>query len=62
MTQIKPNKPMSTDEARPSSIIWLTLIALITFGVWSYFAMLDEVTVGTGKVTPAAQEQVISSK
>ena len=61
MTKVTPSKSMSSDEARPSSIIWLTLIALITFGVWSYFAMLDEVTVGTGKVTPAAQEQVIES-
>lgn len=61
MTQVKSNKPLKPDEARASSIIWITLIALITFGVWSYFAMLDEVTVGTGKVTPADQEQVIES-
>lgn len=42
-------------------IIWLTLLGLSTFCVWAYFATLDEVTVGTGKVTPASQEQVIES-
>lgn len=44
-----------------SPIIWLSFIALVIFGAWSYFAVLDEVTVGTGKVTPASQEQIIES-
>ncbi|WP_376752947.1 HlyD family efflux transporter periplasmic adaptor subunit, partial [Atlantibacter hermannii] len=44
-----------------SSVIWLSLIGLVVFFVWAWFAMLDEVTVGTGKVTPSSHAQVIES-
>lgn len=44
-----------------SSVIWLSLIGLLMFFAWAWFAMLDEVTVGTGKVTPSSHAQVIES-
>jgi len=48
-------------EKRVSGIIWLSLLALVLFFVWAYFAVLDEVTVGTGKVTPSSRAQQIES-
>jgi len=49
------------DQKRVSGIIWLSLVALVVFFVWAYFAVLDEVTVGTGKVTPSTRAQQIES-
>lgn len=44
----------------------LRIIPIVSIGVlalfaWSYFAMLDEVAVGTGKVTPPSRSQIIQS-
>jgi len=44
-----------------SSVIWLTLAGLLIFVVWAWWAILDEVTVGTGKITPSTHAQVIES-
>jgi adhesin transport system membrane fusion protein len=44
-----------------SSVIWLTLLGLVVFIAWAMFAILDEVTVGTGKITPSTHAQVIES-
>jgi len=44
-----------------SSVIWLTLLGLLVFIAWATFAILDEVTVGTGKITPSTHAQVIES-
>ena len=44
-----------------SLVIWLSFLSLLALGIWSYYAILDEVTVGSGKVTPASQEQIIES-
>ncbi|PLR38988.1 HlyD family efflux transporter periplasmic adaptor subunit [Chimaeribacter arupi] len=49
------------DQKRVSGIILLSLVALVVFFVWAYFAVLDEVTVGTGKVTPSSRAQQIES-
>jgi adhesin transport system membrane fusion protein len=49
------------DQKRVSGIIWLSLLALVVFFVWAWFAVLDEVTVGTGKVTPSSRAQQIES-
>jgi adhesin transport system membrane fusion protein len=55
-------RDVMTAQKIPSSwIIWLSLLTLAAFGVWSYYAVLDEVTVGAGKVVPASQEQLIES-
>jgi len=44
-----------------SSVIWLTLAGLLIFVVWAWWAILDGVTVGTGKITPSSHAQVIES-
>jgi adhesin transport system membrane fusion protein len=47
--------------ARNRIIIWLISIIFVVFGVWSYFAVLDEVVRGPGKVVPSSRTQVIQS-
>lgn len=44
-----------------SSVVWLSLLGLILFFVWAGFATLDEVTVGSGKITPSSHSQQIES-
>lgn len=46
---------------RSSRIIWAGFLLLIALLVWSYFAVLVEVSTGTGKVVPTSKEQVIQS-
>jgi adhesin transport system membrane fusion protein len=36
-----------------------TLLAVIMFGVWAHYAVLDEVTRGQGRVVPSSKTQVI---
>jgi len=43
------------------SIIWLTLILVIVALVWSYFAEIEEITRGDGKVIPSRQIQVVQN-
>jgi adhesin transport system membrane fusion protein len=61
MTQVTVEHQLKTNEHRTSLIIWLCSAALVIFLVWAHFAILDEVTVGTGKVTPSSRAQVIES-
>ena len=61
MNDVETNDLIVAEKIPPSWVIWLSLLALIAFGIWSYFALLDEVTVGIGKVVPASQEQIIES-
>ena len=61
MTQVTVDRQLQTHERRTSLIIWLCSAALVIFLVWAHFAVLDEVTVGTGKVTPSSRAQVIES-
>ncbi|XOQ04343.1 MAG: Multidrug resistance efflux pump EmrA [Hafnia paralvei] len=44
-----------------SSVVWITLAGMVGFFIWAYFATLDEVTVGTGKVTTSIRAQLIES-
>ena len=47
---------------RRSHVLLLTVIvAICVFIGWAYFAVLDEVAVGDGKVIPSSKEQVIQS-
>lgn len=55
------DKDLARHERRTSAIIWLCSAALGVFLVWANFAQLDEVTVGSGKVTPSSRAQVIDS-
>ncbi len=52
------------DEVRLSKaklIIQIVTVILIVATVWAYFAVLDEVSSGDGKVVPISREQVIQS-
>lgn len=40
-------------------IIWVIVLVVAAFFSWSWFAVLDEVAVGEGRVTPSSQAQVI---
>nr|WP_024965127.1 HlyD family efflux transporter periplasmic adaptor subunit [Pantoea sp. IMH] len=61
MSLLLIDRSLKKNERRTSAIIWLCTAALILFFVWAHFAILDEVTVGTGKVTPLSHAQVIES-
>ena len=61
MSLILIDRSLKRNETRTSAIIWLCATALVVFFIWAHFAILDEVTVGTGKVTPSSRAQVIES-
>lgn len=61
MSLILVDRILKRNERKTSAIIWLCTAALVIFFVWAHFAILDEVTVGTGKVTPSSRAQVIES-
>ncbi|WP_053144237.1 HlyD family efflux transporter periplasmic adaptor subunit [Erwinia billingiae] len=61
MSLIMVDRGMKQNERKTSAIIWLCTAALVIFFIWAHFAILDEVTVGTGKVTPLSRAQVIES-
>ena len=46
---------------RSVRIMWAFFIIIIIGLVWSYFALLDEVATGEGKVIPASRDQIIQS-
>lgn len=49
------------DSRKPRYVLYLSVLAIFSFILWSKFAVLDEVAVGQGKVTPSSREQVIQS-
>lgn len=61
MSQLSMQDELARQGRFYSSVIWLTLIGLLVFIAWATFAILDEVTVGTGKITPSTHAQVIES-
>lgn len=42
-------------------VVWVVLLCLIALIVWAYFAVLDEVVRGEGKVIPSSQVQVVQN-
>ncbi|KTD22612.1 HlyD family type I secretion periplasmic adaptor subunit [Legionella londiniensis] len=42
-------------------IMWTIVLCLVVFFIWAKYAILDEVTVGEGKVIPSSQVQVIQN-
>lgn len=42
-------------------LIWLSVLVVISLVTWAYFAWIDEVVRGEGKVVPSSQIQVIQS-
>lgn len=61
MSQLSMQDDLARQGRFYSSVIWLTLISMVLFVFWSSWAILDEVTVGTGKITPSTHAQVIES-
>lgn len=61
MSQLSMQDDLARQGQFYSSVIWLTLAGLLIFVVWAWWAILDEVTVGTGKITPSTHAQVIES-
>lgn len=61
MSQLSMQDDLARQGRFYSSVIWLTLAGLLIFVVWAWWAILDEVTVGTGKITPSTHAQVIES-
>ncbi|WP_338557203.1 HlyD family efflux transporter periplasmic adaptor subunit [Erwinia sp. E_sp_B01_3] len=55
------DRSLKRDERKTSAVIWICTAALVIFFIWAHFAILDEVTVGTGKVTPYSRAQVIET-
>ncbi len=43
------------------SLVWLSLLAIASLLVWAYFAKIDEVVRGNGKVVPSQQVQIVQS-
>lgn len=53
-----------TDDAtvvRSMRVVWVFFLLMATLITWSYFARLDEVSSGRGKVIPTSRAQVIQS-
>jgi adhesin transport system membrane fusion protein len=46
---------------RSTRIVWLFFLIIAALLVWSYFAVVVEVTTGKGRVIPTSREQVIQS-
>lgn len=42
-------------------LVWVMLACVVTFFIWAYFAVLDEVIRGSGKVIPSSQIQVVQN-
>ena len=43
------------------SLVWLSLLAVAGLLAWAYFAYIDEIVRGSGKVVPSQQVQVVQS-
>lgn len=56
------NELIENQKHRGSALlIWLSLVVLVVLIVWAYFAWIDEVVRGEGKVVPSSKVQVIQS-
>ena len=42
-------------------VVWLFFLIIIALLLWSYYAVVVEVTIGNGRVIPTSREQVIQS-
>ena len=42
-------------------LVWVMLLTVAAFFTWAYFAVLDEVVRGSGKVIPSSQVQVVQN-
>lgn len=49
------------ESSRPSIVVWMSLVAVGALLVWAYFAPLEEIAAGNGKIIPSSRAQVIQS-
>jgi adhesin transport system membrane fusion protein len=58
------NKAVGDDPAlqKPRSVLWIAGIILSVFLLWSYFAVIDEVTRAPGQVIASSRTQLIQSQ
>jgi len=42
-------------------LLWLMIVTIVSITIWSYFAVLDEVAIGEGKVVPSKRAQLIQN-
>jgi len=61
MAHLTLHDELEAEGRKVSWIIWTSLASLLIFFIWARFAVLDEVTVGTSKVTPSSKAQQIDS-
>lgn len=47
--------------SKSTRVIWIFFLLLVCFVTWSYFAKVDEVSKGAGKVVPTSRAQIIQS-
>ncbi|WP_299593778.1 HlyD family efflux transporter periplasmic adaptor subunit [uncultured Microbulbifer sp.] len=50
-----------TQLSKSNRVIWVFFLLLVCFVTWSYFARVDEVSKGAGKVIPTSRAQFIQS-
>lgn len=50
-----------TQLSQSTRVVWIFFLLLVCFVTWSYFAKVDEVSKGSGKVIPTSRAQVIQS-
>lgn len=43
------------------ALVWLSILSIVALVTWAYFAWIDEVVRGEGKVVPSQQVQIIQS-
>lgn len=56
-----PSRRNKESVRQTSVVIWLSFFVVCALMIWSYFAVLEEVTVGQGKVIPVSKAQNIQS-
>ena len=45
-----------------SAIVWIVFAVLLTFGVWAYWAKLDQITRAPGAVIASSRTRIIHSQ
>ncbi|MDR2309717.1 MAG: HlyD family efflux transporter periplasmic adaptor subunit [Brucellaceae bacterium] len=49
------------ESRRPSIVVWMSFIAVGALLLWAYFAPLEEIAAGNGKIIPSSRAQMIQS-
>ncbi|MDG0979997.1 MAG: HlyD family type I secretion periplasmic adaptor subunit [Halieaceae bacterium] len=53
---------LRADLKRPRRVMWVTFVALGTFGTWAYHSEIDQVARAMGSVIPSSNIQIIQSR